>query len=130
LEIIRVIFSNHVPLSHPIEFHFYSGEEAGMKGSQAITEVYKAASIPVIGMLQLDMTGYYDEKIGRKMGIVGDYTDAELTNLLRLVVDEYTDEKTGRLETTCSYACSGRNTTLPPPHSSLVRFLGFAVCVV
>lgn len=58
-------------------------------------------------MLQLDMTGYYDKQLGRKMGVVGDYTDPELTELLRLVVDEYTDETTGRLETTCAYACSG-----------------------
>ena len=58
-------------------------------------------------MLQLDMTGYYDKKIGREMGIVGDFTDPELTNILRLVVDEYTDSSTGRLETTCAYACSG-----------------------
>jgi hypothetical protein len=59
-------------------------------------------------MLQLDMTGYYDKTIGRKMGVVGDYTDPELTALLRLVVDEYTEEGTGRLETTCAYACSGK----------------------
>jgi len=59
-------------------------------------------------MLQLDMTGYYDEELGRNMGIVGDFTDPELTELLRLVVDEYTDESTGRLETTCAYACSGK----------------------
>jgi bacterial leucyl aminopeptidase len=107
LEIVRLIFLNYIPLSHPLEFHFYSGEEAGLKGSQAISEVYQAQSRPVVGMLQLDMTGYYDEAIGRKMGIVGDYTDPELTELLRLVVDEYTDKSTGRLETTCAYACSG-----------------------
>ena len=94
-------------MSHPIEFHFYSGEEAGLKGSQAISAAYQTEKWPVVGMLQLDMTGYYDETLGRKMGIVGDFTDPELTEILRMVVDEYTDESTGRLETTCSYACSG-----------------------
>lgn len=107
LEIVRLIFKHYIPLSHPLEFHFYSGEEAGLKGSQAISEIYKTEKRPVVGMLQLDMTGYYDKQIGRKMGIVGDFTDLELTDLLRLVVDEYTDESTGRLETTCAYACSG-----------------------
>lgn len=67
-------------------------------------------------MLQLDMTGYYDKTIGRKMGVVGDFTDPELTDLLRLVVDEYTDETTGRLETTCAYACSGMSNTVPGFH--------------
>lgn len=78
-----------------------------MKGSQAISDLYQRQRRPVVGMLQLDMTGYFDQKLGRKMGIVGDFTDPELTSLLRLVVDEYTDNSTGRLETTCAYACSG-----------------------
>ena len=107
LEIVRVLFDSYFPLSHPLEFHFYSGEEGGLKGSQAISHVYQTEGRPVVGMLQLDMTGYWDKTIGRKMGIVGDYTDPELTDLLRLVVDEYTDESTGRLETECAYACSG-----------------------
>ena len=107
LEIVRVLFDTYFPLSHPLEFHFYSGEEGGLKGSQAISHVYQTEGRPVVGMLQLDMTGYWDKTIGRKMGIVGDYTDPELTDLLRLVVDEYTDESTGRLETECAYACSG-----------------------
>lgn len=110
LEIVRLLFHNYIPLSHPIEFHFYSGEEAGLKGSQAISELYQAQQRPVVGMLQLDMTGYFDEELGRKMGIVGDFTDPDLTSILRLVVDEYTHNSTGRLETTCAYACSG---TLP-----------------
>jgi bacterial leucyl aminopeptidase len=107
LEIVRLIFHNYIPLSHPIEFHFYSGEEAGLKGSQAISEYYQQEKRPVVGMLQLDMTGYWDKTLGRKMGIVGDYTDPELTDMLRLVVDEYASNTTGRLETTCAYACSG-----------------------
>jgi leucyl aminopeptidase len=107
LEIARLIFQNYIPLSHPVEFHWYSGEEAGLKGSQALSDVYQNQKRPVLGMVQFDMTGYYDKVHGRKMGIVGDFTDPDLTSLLRLVVDEYTDESTGRLEKTCAYACSG-----------------------
>jgi bacterial leucyl aminopeptidase len=107
LEVARLIFQNYFPLSHPLEFHFYSAEELGMKGSQAISEVYQSENRPVVGMLQLDMTGYVNLSLGRKVGIVTDYTDPELTSLLRLVVEEYTDETTGMLETTCAYACSG-----------------------
>jgi leucyl aminopeptidase len=107
LEVVRVLFHHYIPLSYPLEFHFYSGEEGGLKGSQAISQVYQSEKRPVVGMLQLDMTGFWDKTIGRKMGIVGDYTDPDLTSLLRLVVDEYTDKSTGRLETECAYACSG-----------------------
>ena len=124
LEIVRLLFHNYIPLSHPIEFHFYSGEEAGLKGSQAISEVYQTQKRPVVGMLQLDMTGYWDKQLGRKMGIVGDFTDPGLTSILRLVVDEYTHNSTGRLETTCSYACSGiplSGETVDVDHSSWKR---------
>jgi len=113
LEIARLFFHNYIPLSRPIEFHFYSGEEAGLKGSQAISEVYQRERRPVVGMLQLDMTGYWDKTLGRKMGIVGDYTDPDLTAMLRLVVDEYTSNTTSRLETTCAYACSGNPSASP-----------------
>ena len=124
LEIVRLLFHNYIPLAHPIEFHFYSGEEAGLKGSQAISEVYQTQKRPVVGMLQLDMTGYWDKNLGRKMGIVGDFTDPELTSILRLVVDEYTHNSTGRLETTCAYACSGTTSSgkgVDVDHSSWKR---------
>lgn len=34
----------------------YSGEEAGLLGSQAIAKAYKTANVDVKAMMQLDMT--------------------------------------------------------------------------
>ena len=107
LEIVRLVFHNYFPLSYPLEFHFYSAEEAGLKGSQDISEDYQTSRRPVVAMLQFDMTGYYDRGIGRKMAVIGDYTDPELTALLRLAIDEYTSKETGRIDAVCGYACSG-----------------------
>jgi hypothetical protein len=76
-------------------------------------------------MLQLDMTGYWDKTMGRKMGITKDLNDPDLTSLLRLVVDEYTANTTGRLETSCAYACSG----IPPLHSPYFRCCKLTSCV-
>jgi bacterial leucyl aminopeptidase len=124
LEIARLVFENYFALSHPIEFHFYSAEEGGLKGSQAVSEVYLAERRPVVGMLQLDMTGYYDELIGRKMAVGLDNTDPELRALLGLVMDEYTDKATGRIETSCGYACSGlmpMSSCAQLDHSSWIR---------
>jgi bacterial leucyl aminopeptidase len=124
LEIARLVFENYFALSHPIEFHFYAAEEAGLKGSQAISEVYLTERRAVVGMLQLDMTGYYREPLGRKMAVGLDNTDPELRELLGLVMDEYTDEDTGRIETSCGYGCSGLVTPaclLTLDHSSWIR---------
>ena len=49
----------------PVEFHFYSGEEAGLLGSQAIAKSYSTAGTSVKAMLQLDMTAWVSRIIPR-----------------------------------------------------------------
>ena len=43
--------------STPVEFHWYSGEEVGLLGSQAIASSYKNAGVVVKAFMELDMTG-------------------------------------------------------------------------
>lgn len=57
IEIFRVLVSSGFKPTTPVEFQFYSGEEAGLLGSQAIASNYKNAGMSVKAMLQLDMTG-------------------------------------------------------------------------
>jgi leucyl aminopeptidase len=52
-----LIKSGYVPAS-PLEFHFYSAEEAGLLGSQKIAAAYKKAGAAIKGAFQVDMTGY------------------------------------------------------------------------
>ncbi|KNG83126.1 leucine aminopeptidase 1, partial [Aspergillus nomiae NRRL 13137] len=91
-----------------IEFHWYSAEEGGMLGSQAIFSQYKQERRDIKAMLQQDMTGYIQGALnaGRKeaVGIMIDYVDRGLTQFLKDVVTAYCN--VGYLETKCGYACS------------------------
>ncbi|OJJ95862.1 hypothetical protein ASPACDRAFT_81620 [Aspergillus aculeatus ATCC 16872] len=91
-----------------VEFHWYSAEEGGMLGSQAIFSQYKKDKRDVKAMLQQDMTGYIQGSFdaGRKeaIGIMVDYVDRGLTQFLKDVIKEYC--KIGHIETKCGYACS------------------------
>lgn len=40
----------------PLEIHFYSGEESGLLGSQAVASNYSKAGTPVKAFMELDMT--------------------------------------------------------------------------
>ncbi|KAL2837751.1 hypothetical protein BJX68DRAFT_249561 [Aspergillus pseudodeflectus] len=91
-----------------IEFHWYSAEEGGMLGSQAIFSQYKKNQYDVKAMLQQDMTGYIQGTLdaGQKeaIGIMTDYVDGGLTSFLKTVVTTYCN--IGFTETKCGYACS------------------------
>lgn len=42
LEVIQILTQGHfIPSSHNVEFHFYSAEEGGMLGSQAVVKAYQ-----------------------------------------------------------------------------------------
>ncbi|KAJ1967533.1 hypothetical protein IWQ62_001798 [Dispira parvispora] len=86
----------------PVEFHWYSGEEAGLLGSQDVAKAYQKAGRLIVGMMQMDMTGFYPKN--EKVGIITDFTDPQLTDLLRNLVTEYTRLQPSDMR--CGYACS------------------------
>lgn len=49
--------ANFTPTAAPVEFHWYSAEEGGLLGSQAIAKRYESDGAKVKGMIQMDMTG-------------------------------------------------------------------------
>jgi leucyl aminopeptidase len=103
LEAFRVLCNTHP--TKTLEFHFYAGEEQGLRGSAEIAEFYKVRSVQVGGVLNADMTGYTTD--GVTAYIVNgedDYVDAELVDLCFQLAKEYThlQLKSGR----CGYACS------------------------
>lgn len=69
-----------------IEFHWYSAEEGGLLGSQAIFQSYAKAGRDVKAMLQQDMTGYVGAGKKDQMGLIVDNVDDALTNFIRLVL--------------------------------------------
>ncbi|POS81406.1 peptidase family M28 [Diaporthe helianthi] len=112
LEAFRVLLSSDAvregKLENTVEFHWYSAEEGGLLGSQAIFSEYEKGGRDVKAMLQQDMTGYIEKtiKAGKpeSVGVIVDYVDPKLTDFIKKIVLEYCDIPF--VETKCGYACS------------------------
>ncbi|KAI0163030.1 hypothetical protein BJ166DRAFT_578739 [Pestalotiopsis sp. NC0098] len=108
LEAFRVLLSDERVATgqapNTIEFHWYSAEEGGLLGSQAIFQSYAKAGRDVKAMLQQDMTGYVGAGKKDQMGLIIDNVDDALTNFIRLVLDAYSEIP--YVDTECGYACS------------------------
>ncbi|KAF2864481.1 leucine aminopeptidase 1 [Piedraia hortae CBS 480.64] len=112
LEALRVLLMDkdilHGKAENTVEFHWYSAEEGGLLGSQAIFQAYRKQGRNVTAMLQQDMTGYSHgtKAAGEKesVGVITDFVDAGLTTFIKKVVDAYCTIP--YVETKCGYACS------------------------
>ena len=112
LEAFRILLESEPvragTLKNTIEFHWYSAEEGGLLGSQAIFSSYEKASRDVKAMLQQDMTGYVkgtlDAGKPEAVGVITDYVDEGLTDFIKKVIKSYCDVP--YVETKCGYACS------------------------
>jgi leucyl aminopeptidase len=103
LEAFRVLVEGNFSPGRSVEFHWYSAEEGGLLGSQAIALEYEKQGRDVIAMLQNDMTGYVG-KNAESFGIVVDFVDPGLTKFLKTLITTYADIPS--LDTKCGYACS------------------------
>jgi len=112
LEALRVLLQSEDIVKgkapNTIEFHWYSAEEGGLLGSQAIFSSYNRDGRDVKAMLQQDMTGYIHKTIEagepESVGVITDYVDPGLTEFIKKTVEEYCDIP--YVETKCGYACS------------------------
>ncbi|KAI9227291.1 MAG: hypothetical protein DHS80DRAFT_27619 [Piptocephalis tieghemiana] len=102
LEAFRALIQKGFRPKRTVEFHWYAAEEAGLLGSQAVSRAYRKDERKIVGMLQNDMTGFTKGK--EEIGIVTDFTDPDLTNLLESLVDQYASIP--YREFTCGYGCS------------------------
>jgi leucyl aminopeptidase len=111
-EALRVLLTDPAIVAgeaeNTLEFHWYSAEEGGLLGSQAIFSAYQREGRDVAAMLQQDMTGYaqgtLDAGKPESVGIVTDYVDPDLTAFIKKVITAYCDIP--YTETKCGYACS------------------------
>ncbi|KAI4169865.1 MAG: hypothetical protein LQ343_005414 [Gyalolechia ehrenbergii] len=112
LEALRVLLQSESILKgnalNTIEFHWYSAEEGGLLGSQAIFSAYEKSGRDVKAMLQQDMTGYIHKTIAageqESVGVITDFVNPELTDFIKEVVTEYCEIP--YVLTKCGYACS------------------------
>lgn len=106
LESLRVYLTSPEVLAgeavNTVEFHWYSAEEAGLLGSQAVFEAYAAEGRDVAAMLEQDMTGYSAGMQTETLGVVTDYVNKDLTEFIKMIVDTYCDIPYA--ETKCGYA--------------------------
>ncbi|KAI1079106.1 Zn-dependent exopeptidase [Whalleya microplaca] len=112
LEAFRVLLSSEDIIKgnapNTIEFHWYSAEEGGLLGSQAIFSEYEKQSRVVKAMLQQDMTGFVQKTIDsgkpESVGVITDFVDPGLTAFIKKIIEAYCDIPW--VETKCGYACS------------------------
>ncbi|KAL8284023.1 hypothetical protein RQP46_005136 [Phenoliferia psychrophenolica] len=93
-----------VPSTNAVEVHFYSAEEGGMLGSQAVAQGYRTEGKAVRAMLHLDQTAWVKKGSKPVIALINDNVDAGLTAFIRKLVVEYSD--VGYVDTQCGYACS------------------------
>ncbi|KAF8232426.1 peptidase [Tricholoma matsutake] len=104
LESYRALIAADFRPERTVEFHWYSAEEGGLLGSQAVAKDYERRSINVIAMSQFDMTAWVKRGTREEVGIITDFTDAGLSEFNMQVVDLYLDIP--YVKTQCGYACS------------------------
>ncbi|PHH80376.1 hypothetical protein CDD80_1821 [Ophiocordyceps camponoti-rufipedis] len=100
-----------------IQFHWYSAEEIGLNGSDAIFSVFRENKVDVKAMLQQDMTGYIKgtRDAGEKESIAVNtdrFVDAGLTKFVKTAIEEYCTIPW--VEMQCNYSCSD--------HSSATKY--------
>lgn len=112
MEALRVLLTSDAVVAgnatNTIEFHWYSAEEGGLLGSQAIFSAYEQEGRDVKAMLQQDMTGYIQKTLDagepESVGVITDFVDPGLTEYIKKIVTTYCDIPF--VETKCGYACS------------------------
>lgn len=96
LESLRVLLTSSDIIKgkaqNTIEFHWYSAEEGGLLGSQAIFSEYEKTGRDIKAMLQQDMTGFVQGTLDagkpESVGVITDFVDAGLTDFIKKVVTE------------------------------------------
>ncbi|RDB22640.1 Leucine aminopeptidase 1 [Hypsizygus marmoreus] len=104
LESYRALIAADFHPERNVEFHWYSAEEGGLLGSQAVAKDYETRSVNVLAMSQFDMTAWVKRGTQEEVGIITDFTDAGLTKFNKELVELYLDIP--YVETKCGYACS------------------------
>ncbi|KAF4584830.1 hypothetical protein EYR40_001645 [Pleurotus pulmonarius] len=104
LEAFRVLVEVGFRPTQPVEFHWYSGKEAGMCGSLAIATQYKKNDVHVKGDLQLDMTAFTPPGTDLVAALITNDTNRDLTSFVAKLIEEYTNLLV--VKSKCDFACS------------------------
>jgi leucyl aminopeptidase len=81
--------AGYVPTESDLEFHWFSAEEGGLLGSQAIAKEYEAEGVVVKAMVQMDMTAWVKKGTEEVVGIITDFVDPALSEFMTKAVGAY-----------------------------------------
>ncbi|CDS00794.1 hypothetical protein, partial [Sporisorium scitamineum] len=104
IEALRVLLKSGWRPESSVELHWYSAEEGGLLGSQAVAQSYERKATKIHAMLQQDMTAFVKSGTTETVGLVADFVSTPLTTFVALLVDEYLD--IGYTQTKLGYAGS------------------------
>lgn len=103
-EVIRVAMAQNFRPRRTVQFMGYAAEEVGLVGSGEIADAYQTAGVDVVGVLQLDMTGYFGSD--EDMGVLSEqWTDSALTTFVTELITFYQPSLLWAT-TQCGYGCS------------------------
>lgn len=63
LEVFRALVGVGFRPPRPVEFHWYSAEEGGLLGSQAVAQTYEKRKVDVLAMIQVPFACLYRELV-------------------------------------------------------------------
>ena len=89
VEALRALAAANFTPSTPVEFMYFSAEEGGLLGSQAIAKSYEDKGVNVLAMLQMDMTAWVKRGTKESVGIIQDFVDPGLTQFIYDLAEEY-----------------------------------------
>jgi len=97
LEALRVLLQSEAIIkgnaSNTVEFQWYSAEEGGLLGSQAIFSSYEKNGRDIKAMLQQDMTGYTHRTLEagepESVGVITDFVNPALTEFIKEIITQY-----------------------------------------
>ncbi|STX27602.1 aminopeptidase [Legionella beliardensis] len=104
MEVARILIESSYEFKNPIYFVWYAAEERGLVGSQYVVKHFLDKSIPVKAVMQLDMTGFRNNRTDPTMWVFRDYTDRPLTDFVVDLIKTYIAVPVG--ESRCGYGCS------------------------
>lgn len=104
LEAFRALVNGNFTPPAPVEFHYFSAEEGGLLGSQAVAKAYEEKGTKVRAMLQMDMTAWVKQGTKESVGVIQDFVDPALTDFVYKLVETYL--AIPPVKTQCGYSCS------------------------
>lgn len=104
LEAYRVLLLSGFQPKNDVEFHWYSAEEGGLLGSQAVAAHYRKRDAKVLAQIQFDMTAFVKKGSREEVGVITDFVDPHVVKFVKQLIDAYLDIPWA--ETKCGYACS------------------------